>query len=650
MERTPVTDTQEVWLGGKPFTIMGDVGEELSNIFSRKVNQGDPGPDDHPTFSTSIQRDWSGGALVREGNPASDQGRFDFSTCETGYPGAITLPPLTHEYINPEGVTSTDPGYVIGDFNDRLYLAWGTNLYMYNYITDDITFVGDMGSSPSAVGNGTVYLEQYGNATGDLVMFIPLITGYCVLGVDNVITPGPDTIRVVDFEVWDNKIWKYDAEGSLFWSDIIPTTSADWTRSCGIPDGSHPTRLISFMDKSGNPCLFLVTDRTTWKHDFANNMLHKDDLEFPQHPAQGRAAVNYRGVVEISVGTGIHRYDNNTISAAGLDSRNGLPPEYRGVIVDMEGTYNGLYALIHGMRTSSETVADEHYTLDLGGGGDQFYSPDTASNNLLMIDTGFGWGYRWHGQGDPPTNIKVSNVQNRYAIWWGANRKIHRQNLSRIQYEPADVDTRGSEFAQTCTHLSSWNGWGWVNQDKIMKQIEIAVRRLAPGCSVEVAYQIDVDTNPWITLPIITTNGRHRFYVGQDTSEPVLRGGRGHYKGVRHEKYRLRIILKGSGAVTDSPVIEWHAVVARRWLRPQRTWRLQLDLSEKTKDWPVQAQYEHIFQIATNQEAVVFQVNDEQYMVELVMDSGPRKSGRDKRRLMNITLMEANDLDRFGRA
>lgn len=644
VERTPVTDAEEIWLGGMPFRVQGDITEEMSNMFSRKVNQGDPRPDDHPTFTTSIQADWSGGGLVREGNPAQDQARFDYSTCETAYPNALTLPPKTYMIDPPSGEFGTP--VMVGDYNGKFYLTWGTNLYRFDTGTSTLVLIGDLGSSPTPSG-GRVYRE-FGETSGNrLLLFIPLVAGYAVIDDSETISTGTDTDRVVAFEVWDNKIFKLMADGSLWWALEEPATSAGWTLTAWVPDGSIPRRMVRYMDKSNNPCLFIVTDAGTWKHDFGNSMLHMDDLDYPRHPSQGLAAKVHNQAVFVSAAMTIYEYNNNTINVgAGLDARDGMPSEWRGNIVDLESALPGLFALVHGSKDSDEEISVEDYYMALGH-PDPFYTQQQNSNNVLMIDTGFGWHHRWSGEGAPPTNIKTSVAEGTYRIYWGSNGKLMYQRLSRVPYNPADPDTRGRVFERKCTHYSSWNAWGWVNQDKIMKQIEVSVKRLRPGSYVEVAVQINDPDGDWHVFPPITTNGRTRIPLGLDPNEPVLRNGVGHYKGIRHERYRLRITIVGvPDDPEQAPMVEWHAVVARRWLRPQRIWRARLDLTNTTKDWPTEKLEEHLFNMSVAQEAVVFQKDDRHYMVEIVMRTGPQKTGRDKRYIRSVTLMEANDLDR----
>jgi hypothetical protein len=657
IERTPVTGYDEVWLGGMPFRVTGNVNWELTNIFARPINQGAPGPNDHPNHSTSIQNDWSGGALVKYMNPASDIGRFRFATLETQYPGSFSLPPITDEYTSPNAELGTP--WVVGDYQDRLYVAWGNTLYYRNANDGGWILVGDL---PNAVsGKGTVYREFSDNSSKRTMLFVPIINSYVVVAPDNTWVQGVDELGVVEddmgaieFAVWDEKVFQLKADGSLWWATREPSLEGDWQYVTHIPDGTTPRRLVPYLDKSNNPCLMVVTDATTWKLDFANNILHQDDLLFPRHPHQGRAAINHLGALHVSAGTGIYRYDNNTIAPVGLDSRHGLPPEFRGFIRDFASTStSGLYALLQG-EVIIPTNGQETATLNLGGGDDQLYLTNYRTNNLLMVHNGFGWHYRWTGVGTAPTNIHVSTVQNTYAIWWGAGSVLYKQDIQRVHFNPGDFETRGYRFAKRGYLETSWNDWNWTDQDKIGKAIETKIKHMTPGCEVSVYYKMDDEDSDWNLLGNITTDGEYRFYLGQDRYEPNLRNNepfvafKGKTHGVRHKRYSLKFELVRGEEEDSSPVVEWYAVVARRWMRPQRVWSMVIDLSEKHKDHTQQELFEHLMSLAIQQEAILFQHRDEQHMVELTLSRGPQLTGEDKSTMVNVTLLESNDLDWTG--
>jgi hypothetical protein len=123
---------------------------------------------------------------------------------------------------------------------------------------------------------------------------------------------------------------------------------------------------------------------------------------------------------------------------------------------------------------------------------------------------------------------------------------------------------------------------------------------------------------------------------------------KGKTHGVRHKRYSLKFELVRGEEEDSSPVVEWYAVVARRWMRPQRVWSMVIDLSEKHKDHTQQELFEHLMSLAIQQEAILFQHRDEQHMVELTLSRGPQLTGEDKSTMVNVTLLESNDLDWTG--
>lgn len=632
-ERTPVTDIGDVWIDGRPYRATV-VGGDISNMFARKVNQGDPTADDHPIFTTSAQRDWSGGWMVLNQNPASDTSRFWASTAATDSPETLTLPAFTHELTAPNGEDGTP--YMIGDFLGLFYVCWGTTLYAYNTLTQAPTLIGDMGSN--AINKGIAYRED--KAAGRLYLWIPLHSGYCTVRDDLTLEQGTAANTVVAFEVWDQKLWRLEGTGDLSWVNAFPDVDEDWQFDCAIPDGSTPRNLIQYLRMDGEPCLFVVSNGLTWKHDFTNNTLHVEDLWFPPHPYHGLASIRHQSDVLVSAGTGIYTYDNNTISPDnGLDSRNGLPPEYRGFVASMASGLNDIFILVQGETDDAPVVQ----TMEMKAGipDTRTLSPQTAKNVLLRRNM-YGVHYVWAGEGGTPTNVLTSKQQGIYSLWWGCNDTLYMQQLPATYFNPDDPHAVKLPMAKRARHYTSWNDWGRKGQPKIMKMIEIETSNLGlNGNKVLVWYRTDDYEAPPILLGEVTTNGEQRWFLGQDPHEPTLPNGRGHYKGLRHERWQLIFDLERGDDPLSAPIIRYHQVVARQWLRPQDTFRLRLDLTAKQKDYPVAEQYDRLRAAAEAQEAVVFQWNNNITMVELVVMDYSMGTGKDERAQASVTLVES---------
>jgi hypothetical protein len=644
-ERTPVTDEGEVWIDGYPYSIK-NITVELANIFSRKVNQGDPTFDDHPIFSTSAQKSWMGGWLVLDQNPASDLERFYKSTCQTDIAESLTIPTQETELSAPDGEDGTP--VMVGAFSHGFYVNWGNRLY--RYMPGNLqapSLVGDMGSS--AMGPGRTYITQDSAGPGDPYFFIPVNGGYVTLDNSGTLSAGTASQTVVDFEVWDQKIWRLDADGSLKWMNDLPALEDEWEFSTQIPDGGTPRGLLSFIRMDGEPCLIVITDGQVWKHDFGNNTLHAEDLWFPRHPLHGLAAVRHQTALRVSAGTGIYRYDNNTISVDdGLDSRNGLPPEYRGHIVSMSSGLNEFYALIQGLGASDGDVTEDH-VLSLGNPDPLALSPVNA-RNLLLRNNSFGWHYVWDGSVGTPTNVLTSNLLGYYSLWWGAGGKCYTVQLPETYYNPDEERSVKLPSKVSCRHYTSWVDWGWAGQPKILKMVEIEAGSLQhEGNEVRVYYRIDDYDAPEVLLGEVTSNGEHRWFLGQDQAEPTLRSGRGTYAGIPHERFQLIFELIRPAEPTGTNLTPWlnpptlrrHLVMARKWLRPQRTFRCQLDLTKDVKDHKTDNMLRHLLAAAETQQAVVFQHQDYELMVDLSAINYTDSTGREKGSSVMVTLVES---------
>src|SRR5215213_11616659 len=89
----------EVLINNVRFRINGSIGWELTNSYGRKVQFGDPGPDDHPLNSTITQNSWVGGIGTKKYKGDESRNNSWFSTMWTQTENTLCLPPKTWEYI-----------------------------------------------------------------------------------------------------------------------------------------------------------------------------------------------------------------------------------------------------------------------------------------------------------------------------------------------------------------------------------------------------------------------------------------------------------------------------------------------------------------------------------------------------------------------
>lgn len=595
---------------------------EMVNIYPQKQNLGLPGPDDHPINSTWIVKSLLGGGQVIDADPNSHPDRFDWAHALTEYPGATTLPLKTEEYACPDGSNIYNP-IVMGDFPLGLaaanHVAWGPDIYGWDEISGSFALVTSLANAPTR--EWTTYaLMSSGSAgpRGKVCAFIPQGSTYEIFDGTASLVAG--TAPAIDFAVWDNKLFRLDATGAIDWTlDGVTWQSAPLIAY--VPDGSVPRRLIPFYDQRDEPCLYLVTDGRLFALDFDYAKLRETDLFYPRHPFQGLAAAKWRAVLYNSVGIGMHGYQPGVITPVGLDRDDSLPPEYRGYISHLEPTYNDLLALVSG--TPNVGSSTETATLQLGGGDDQLYVNNVSNNALLMAWNGVGWHYRWHAPNATPTNMRASQAQDTYRLWWGAGGKVYTQFLPVTYYNPRNSE--GFEYEETGYYETSWWNWGWEGQPKLAKLIELETEQCTDTETISVEYKIDFDSNDWQYLGTIDSNGEHAFLLGDDASEATKYSVEHIYRGVVHERIKLKFSFARGSDATKRPILKWHGVVCRKLLRPQRSWRVVVDLA-----WDDQAEQNHgepnlelarsIEQTVLEQRAVTFitPIDEEPYVVDVV--------------------------------
>ena len=611
----------------------GALTMEVTNTYGRKIQQGDPGPDDHPVNSTITNSSWLGGGQVyKKWQPSEHTERFWWATLWTQTPGAMALPPQSFDYDPP--ATASGASLVLGAFPlgsaGKMYATWGAKLCRYNKTLDAFEVALTLAAAP--VGKATIYTYASGANAGVTRMFIPQGSRYEVFD-GSALVPAEyiATETAVDFEVQQDKLFKLGNDGTIKFT----TDGVTWTAKGRISDGSTPRKLISFYDRSNQPNIHAVTNRSVFSHDFTNGILHKTDLQFPMHPHQGKGAALWRADMFVSVGIGAHRQAQGLISASGLDRDEGLPVEYRGHIVDLEPSYNVLFALLQGQTIGD--AAQETYTLQAGQ-GDPMYGAVGDAYSVLMGWNGYGWHYYWHGQGAAPTTVSVADVDDTYRVWWAAGGQVWRQELPIGYINPLDNATY--PYAEQGEFISPWYDWGWKDIPKILKRINLKTVNCSTTEFIEVSYR--TTEGSWTPLTTITTDDEHEIDVGININgDPV---------GVEHERVQLRMVFHreaGDANNMKTPVLEWFALVGRKWLRPQRVWRFQVSLLDPAHGYDPGTLRAMIDGLVHIKGAVPFVYNDtdgldERVMVDVVSVGGNIDIG-EFRSYRSVNVMEANE-------
>lgn len=614
-----------VALNNIPLTIDGPVSVELTNTYGRKVLQGDPKPDDHPINSTIIQSSWVGGGQVLDGEVDQDAQRYWVSSLWTQSRGALSLRPKTTRYDGPNSSQAIVLGQYPPGINARLVAAWGSTLCTSNAIGSSFSSVGTLAGPP--VNEGAAY-STAGSYDASCKFYIPEGDKYDVWN-GTTITAGTVGQGAIDFVVWENKLFKLDNLGYVHWTSDGTT----WTEVAHIQDGSEPRGLVVFYDRSNERAVMVVTDQIVFALDFDNGMLHETDLAFPRHPDQGRAAETWRADMYVSVGVGVHRQANGLITPVGLDHDDGLPAEYLGAIVDAEPSYNNLFYLIRGISFGGGSQLES----DIQLGRDLHFESDAgASYTTLQAWNGLGYHQYWEGIGNP-TTVSVGTFNNTYRVWWAVGKYLYSQPLPIGYYNPRYTPT--FEFEDDGSHITPWYNWGWKDIPKILKYMELKTRFCTEQGNISISYRINDDDAAWVPLSTITSDGQHVLKIGFEQW-----GSQSLHAGLPHERVQFKIDMRRNPATPFvSPVIEWYAIVGRKWMRPQRIWRFAVDATTANKDYSEQKIIDILNYCSTKKGAVPFVHKGELVMVDVTSANGSDAAGNEALFMRNVICIETDE-------
>lgn len=599
-----------------PLLVVGPIGFELTNIYGRKIHQGDPGPNDHAVDSTITQESHQGGigTLVYRGD--DDRGNCWFSTAWMQTSRQLSLPPKTFSYAG----DLTEYGFIHDKLNNVMYASMGTDLLKWTGLTyEALTVPVSLTATP--VNPGVTWGDQ--NTTDKL--YIPFGSGYDTYDGGShdtgVMVSGKGPISLV---VWEEKLFGLADDGSIYMT--TDGASGTWTLKGRIPSSVTPRKLFIWLDRDNQPAVHISTSGSVFALDFVNNLTVETDLKFPDHPTQGLGAEMWRADAYISVGLGIHRQSNGLIQAVGPDGRDGLPDEFSsGYIRAIGGGYNEYYVSIVGERLDF-TPVEEAYDLNIGI-PEMMTSQDPGRYGLVLGYNGFGFHPRWVGQVEP-TNIRTVSHGGYYWLMWGSKGYLFWQRLPIGYYNPS-FSTADIPLERTAYHITPYYNWGLTDSPKIMKYLELKAKDMGAvtGSSeenyIEVYYQIDDDTE-WTPLRTaqqgnpINTNGQHRLLIGYDTID-----GRQYHSGLAHERIRFMFVLQGRASDDlATPIMEWYTLVGRKWMKAVKVFQFQVDGTNTHKQNDPLTIKDHIEATARKKGGVPLVIGDQEFIVDVTTDSG----------------------------
>lgn len=625
-----------VIFAGRNLRVAGSVTQTNLARFLGKVTFGDYSLDSDPIISSWIISSFLSGFGNLDLKEGVDDSSFWTGNLETRRAQQISLLPKTWDYgLTPEASNA----YPLGDYPAAaplFYAAFDTLLRRWNKTGKTFDAIGDLGAVPVNLA------FEWGS-----LLYIPLgNNGYATYNQGtNTITPS-NAVKVVAFQYWDHFLVALTTDGKLRFLDRAGVWEAEVNNSDDVqlPSGRTPRHLVSFRNQQGEPTLHIVTDRDLWAYDRDVPRIYKTDLEFPVHPEQGRAACNWRGdSIYVSVGTGIHGYNGNTITSMGPDYRFGLPAGLRGLITSLTPEYNSLLALIQGeIPVGQSTDGGELHPQNPSYQDLPKAFPNADVRSCIARWNQQGWHMAWvsPGAGGVPTWSIISQADGEYRLWWGYDGKMLTQTLP-ISFSGPKVGMQVGvdQFEATGELITGWFDADMPAFDKALSHVELALDDVFENGtqtgSIAIQYQVDFDPT-WKDLGSANRPGLHIFPFGMSEVE----GGMFSYgESMRRMRYRF-LFNQPAGQMLMSPILDKMITKFVKIPIQQNSWQFSVNLDAEYGQEGPQETWDFVAAELSSLKFTTLSVGSDTYRVRIAQLSGNRATGIDPRSAMNLNLVE----------
>jgi hypothetical protein len=613
----------EIMLGGMLFPLVKEQGgapgrlqvQEVGGTFPRKITIGDPTKDSQDFLSTWIISDLSGGHGLSNHQTDATVNRYRYATMDVTRPNMWTQRPKVNEETGTAAAFWPLGDLLVGG-TINFYGAFGTDLHVWNESTDAWTdTTRNLGSV--AVDTGVAYA-----GTGTLRLFIPRgANGYSTdTGAALVDVAASGSVPAVRaFAIFGTLLIALSTTNQLWYTSDGTTWTSYGTD--GKVDGSVTAYGIdTIRDVMGNPTLAVNTSGGVWVFDPAGPTLYRQDLQYPMHPDQGLAAVDWRGIYYVSVGMGIHSWNpaTGTIDAVGLDRDEGLPYlyNYNCKIVDMAGGYNEMYALVQGS------------------------SGDSTRSSVHKF-TGFGWHAVWEAASSiTMTRLVVSQANSTYRVWWGGGNTSYTIELPLGYTNLKQIATSGSGTLLTKPGYieTGLNDMGMAGY-----------RKIAHSAQFRIAMPQN-DTNGPSAPQLYYRLKEGGAYVEMvDASGLVWPAGSGsldwltaHFwfdsnkTGIAFDEIELKLVVNNIYGVVGYLTMDFVKVP-----RTNKAWTATLDLSEAYDDESPATMAAKLEDLIASEAFTTMVHRNDTYYVRLASWSGPDNTGLgDERSMRTIQIIE----------
>lgn len=465
----------------------GDVREFLASAQPGKITIGDYSDASNPLASEKSYTDWRGGIGVEVEDPAKDQDRSWYSDLQQRYKGHLVLGRL------PTTTDTTVQAAVgtIADFENTVYVAFGTSVYAYNNSTDSYgTAVRTLAAAATDWARGLLYPS--GTATDTLVIANGTDVDYLVTGG----TWAEETniaIKYVTF--WKDLLWGITQAGRIYYTDSLATA---WTADAQLPlPDDYVTKIFVARGPDREQHIYASTKEGIYVHDDVNARFLPTDLSgenFPFHPEGGQGAHVWRGFINVSAGNAIFRFqagsDQTVITTIGPDLDHGLPSNKRGTIMSLLGTQNDLIALLDATRADGVSGVATRVSRGTRFHHGVTFSAQSGYSSILARDDR-GWQVMWESSATDKEIGPglVSHAYDTYRLWWAHNQKVLHMPLPVDVINPLQVPS--TTYAAEGVLETSWFDATVANQKKLALSVLLETENPTSSETVKLEYAID---------------------------------------------------------------------------------------------------------------------------------------------------------------
>lgn len=515
------------------------IGGQNTAMWEQKIVDGDYTRDSDKAMSAKIWTSFAAGIGVLNHREGADEGRCWFGTANMELPFQIALPDKVETHAGYK--------YALGEVGGTFYASDNSgNIYSWSESTESFTdTTANLSDTPAYRGvawNGKLYIPA--GADGYTIYTPPT-------------TVSAQARQVVDFIVWDNRLFSLTLDGKLGYASANPATNTDWTDVATLDTSITPYKLEVYFDRADNEVIYVSTSVGLFAYDPTGLKFVRTQLRLPPHPDNGLGMAQWRTGEDlfISAGSEIYRYTGAAAVPFGPDRSEGLPNDLRGRVVDLAPSHNHLFALMEGVALSAE--ATPGIEVDPGHGGEGALEVSSVqAGAALMAWTGSGWMPKWipGGSSGTPNWMCVVGTTTCYRLFWGYADNLYSIRLSRtFSNVRRRLETGEGRFESYAYVDTGWIDHNMREFDKLASHLEINMNSAGETEYVTAAYRKDFWTD-WVELSDFPANRRGKTIVPFGV-EP-LSDGSYFSRGVTYRRIRFMFFFQRGSDETQTPLLD----------------------------------------------------------------------------------------------